>query len=237
MSGLAEADLGTPPPRWWLRVFALIAVALVIAAAAWWLKGLMGSPAAPKRQVAKISILPETPPPPPPPPKEEKRPEPPKVEPKQMAREEQPKPDVPKPVNEPIKMEGAAGDGPSAFGAGNVSKDYQGGAPVLAASSAGGSGIDRAQERFYANSARQLLRDEIERHLKPEAGEVTATFALWVEPDGRIRKIELGPAASGSAAESDLRDALDETSRQLRLPAPGAIPQPLRFRMVMRAAG
>lgn len=237
MGGLAEADLAAPErTAWWPRLLALVAIGLVFLAIAWWLKGLIASPAEPKRQVAKISILPDTPPPPPPPPKEEKRPEPPKEEPKQVVREEQLKPDVPKPANEPIKMEGAAGEGPSAFGSGSVTKEYQGGPPIPAASGAAGSFSDRAQERFYANSARQLLRDEIERHLKPEAGEVVATFALWIDADGRIKKIELAPGAAASV-DADLRTALDETSRQLRLPVPGAIPQPLRFRMTMRAAG
>ena len=238
MSGLAGADLDEPTgAAVWPRVLAIVLALALLAAAVWWLKGLVGGPAEAKRQVAKISILPDTPPPPPPPPpKEEKRPEPPKVEPKQVVREEQPKPDVPKPANEPIKMEGTAGDGPSAFSSGSVTKDYQGGAPIAGASSPGGTIADRAQERFYANSARQLLRDEIERHLKPEAGEVVATFALWIEADGRIRRIDLAPGAPGNV-EADLRTALDETSRQLRLPAPGTITQPLRFRMTMRAAG
>jgi hypothetical protein len=117
-----------------------------------------------------------------------------------------------------------------------VTKEYQGGPPIGAASGASGSFADRAQERFYANNARQLLRDEIERHLKPEAGEVVATFALWIETDGSIRKIELAPGASPTV-DTDVRAALDATSRRLRLPQPGNLTQPLRFRMTMRAAG
>jgi protein TonB len=237
MSGLAEAELDAPDAvgrR--VRMLAIIVVVALFAAAVWWLKGMLGSPAGAKRQVAKISILPDTPPPPPPPPKEEKRPEPPRVEPKQVVRAEQSKPEAPKLVSQPIKMEGAAGEGPSAFSAGPVTKEYQGGTPITGTPSTGGSIADRAQDRFYANSARQLLRDEIERHLKPEAGEVVATFVLWIDADGRIKKIELAPGVAGNA-ETDIRSALDETTRQLRLPAPGSITQPLRFRMTMRAVG
>ena len=235
MAELAERSLDTPAQgAWWPRVIAIVAIVALACSVVWWLNVLLHRPAEPKRQVTRISILPDTPPPPPPP-KEEKRPEPPKLEPKPTVREEQLKPDVPKPANEPIKMEGTAGDGPSAFAAGSVNKDYQGGVPLTGASSPNGSVADRTQERFYANSARQLLHDEIERHLKSESGEIVATFSLWIEPDGRIRKIDLAPG-NNVAADTDVRSALDETSRKLRLPQPGAIQQPLRFRMTMRAA-
>lgn len=236
MSGLAESDLEpSQPVRWWLRAIVLLLIVATFGGVAYCLRTLIQRPDGPKHQVAKISILPDTPPPPPPPPKEEKK-EPPKQETKQVVREEQLKPDLPKPANEPIKMEGAAGDGPSAFAAGSVNKEYQGGAPAIGASAAGGSLVDRLQERFYANTARQLLRDEIEKHLKPEGGEVVATFAVWIENDGRIRKIELAPSANPKI-DGDLRSALDETSRQLRLPSHVGLAQPLRFRMTMRATG
>ena len=110
-----------------LKILAAIGFVLLALAAWWGIKHMKAE--APRRQVAKISILPDTPPPPPPPPKEEKKPEPPKDEPKQVMREEQVKQvEAPKPA-EAIKMEGAAGDGPSAFAAGSVNRDYAGGAP------------------------------------------------------------------------------------------------------------
>ena len=172
--GSAGADAMELPSRtpWWPRALGVVVVLLLFVLAAWWLHGLIGRPSEPKRQVSKISILPDTPPPPPPP-KEEKRPDPPKIEPKQLAREEQAKPDVPKPVNQPIKMEGTAGNGDSPFTSGSVSQDYRGGVPVTGASSPA-TFADRTQERFYANSARQLLHDEIEHHLQSETGEVVA---------------------------------------------------------------
>lgn len=210
------------------------AVCLLLGLAVWWsVKGIKTE--GPKRQVAKISILPDTPPPPPPP-KEEKKPEPPKDEPKQVMREEQIKQaEAPKP-SEQIKMEGAAGDGPSAFAAGSVAKDYAGGAPT-AGGSAGPAGTpaDRAQERFYANTARQLLQGEIERHLKSEAESLTATFAVWLAGDGAIQRFELSPSGN-DLNDNALRAALDETRRQFRLPPPPALAlsQPMRFRLSVR---
>lgn len=208
---------------------------LLLGLAVWWaVRGIQ--PAAPKRQVAKIAILPDTPPPPPPPPKEEKKPEPPKDEPRQVMREEQAKPaEAPKPA-EAIKMEGAAGDGPSAFAAGSVARDYAGGTPGTGgASGPAGTAADRAQERFYANNARQLLQGEIERHLKADAEQLTATFAIWLDKDGAIQRFELSPSGNDSN-DGALRAALDETRRQLRLPPPPALAlsQPMRFRLSVR---
>lgn len=211
------------------------AVCVLLGLAVWWTVKNM-KPEAPKRQVAKIAILPDTPPPPPPPPKEEKKPEPPKEEPKQVIREEQVKQaEAPKPA-EQIKMEGAAGDGPSAFAAGSVAKDYAGGAPTTGASGGpAGTPADRATERFYANNARQLLQGEIERHLKAEADQLTATFAIWLDKDGGIQRFELSPSGN-DANDSALRAALDETRRQLKLPPPPALAlaQPMRFRLNVR---
>lgn len=234
---LAEDSIAPVTARVWLRrgVVALFLVGTV-AGLAVIARTLVSAPDAPKRQVAKISILPDTPPPPPPPREEPKKVSP-KDEQKQVVQQEQPKPQQAPPADAPIKMEGAAGDGPSAFGAGTVTQDYTGGPPVLgAASGPASTGIDRANERFYANSARQLLRDEIERQLRPEAGELTATFAIWVEPDGRIRRYEVNPTGD-SARDTDMGQALEGASRSLRLPAPGALNQPMRFRVTVRPQG
>lgn len=239
MSGLAEDHLDDKPGRAWLirgliaaGLIALVGGTLVV------VKTLKSADHKPQHQVAKISILPNTPPPPPPPPKDEKKPEPPKDESKQAPREEPLKQaEAPKAANEPLKMEGAAGDGPSAFGAGAVSKDYAGGAPSTGAPAAGAGGTqsDRAQERFYANTARQLLRDEIERRLKSEAEQLTATFSIWLAQDGAIQRFELQPSGD-SAGDLALRSALDETSRQFKLPPPPAtaLAQPMRFKLSVR---
>lgn len=208
---------------------------LLLGLAVWWaVRGIKTD--APKRQVAKIALLPDTPPPPPPPPKEEKKPEPPKDEPKQVMREEQIKQaEAPKPA-ESLKMEGAAGDGPSAFSAGTVARDYAGGAPTTGGNSGpAGTPADRAQERFYANTARQLLQSEIEKHLKSDADALTATFAVWLTGDGGIQRFELSPSGN-DAHDAALRAALDETRRLFKLPPPPALAlsQPMRFRLSVR---
>ena len=124
----------------------------------------------------------------------------------------------------------------SAFAAGTVTNEYKGGAPVIAATGGGaGNAGDRAQERFYANTVRQLLHAEIEKHLRADSGELTATFSVWIEPDGGIRRFELVPTGDATR-DTDLRAAFDQTTRRLRLPAHAGLPQPMRFRLSMRPA-
>src|SRR3990167_6456704 len=77
MAGLAEDSLERPSAGRRIAVVAGVLAALLLGALAWWLKGQLSTPSTPKRQVARISILPDTPPPPPPPPpKEVPRPQP-----------------------------------------------------------------------------------------------------------------------------------------------------------------
>ncbi len=233
MAGLAESTLEPVTPRQWVQrvLVALVAIAGVVGLAIA-VKSWLGAPTAPRRQVARIAILPDAPPPPPP--KEEKKPDPPKEEPRQVMREEPVRQDVPKPADAPIKMEGPAGNEPSAFAAGGVKSDYNGGAPVIGGTGAG-AGLDRAQERLYATSVRQLLHDEIERHLPADGGELVAAFSVWIDPDGTIRRFELVPTGD-DAHDTELRAAFEQTTRALHLPGHAGFPQPMRFRLSLRPA-
>jgi hypothetical protein len=206
---------------------ALVVGALVIFGLIWALRHLVADARPPARQVARIAILPDTPPPPPP--KVEHREEP-KEQARPQPQPQEPKPQAP-PAPEPLKMEGPAGTGPSAFAAGPVTQDYQGGPTVGGAG--GGSATDRAQERLYANSVRQLLHDELERQLGPEVGEVSAQLAIWVAADGRITRWEWTDAG---AHENDLQAAMRRAAAALQLPAPATSPQAMRFRLTLRGA-
>ncbi|MBV8604204.1 MAG: TonB C-terminal domain-containing protein [Pelomonas sp.] len=215
---------------WLPGALVVLALLVLFAGGGWWLSHLKGG-AGPKRQVARIALLPDTPPPPPP--KEEKKPEPPKQEPKQPVPQEQPKQvEAPK-APEPIKMEGAAGQGSSAFAAGGVNHEYQGGPAVSGGTGGSGTGSDRAQERFFANTARQQLHDEIERRLKGEDAQLIAVFAIWVAKDGAIERYELTPS-DNPHNDAALRAALDETMHEFKLPPPPALTQPLRFKLSVR---
>ena len=239
---LADDDPSPPSLARRLGTIAVVVVLLLLAGAlAWWLKGMLSQPAEPKRQMARISILPDTPPPPPPPPPRDEPKPPPRQDDKPPPPDLAPKPQpAPAPANEPLKMEGAAGTGDSPFAAGSVRNEYQGGPPSIGASAPAGGGasvVDRGQQRLYAQSARQLLQTEIERALRSDAVELVAGFALWVDASGAIQKAEVVP--SGNAQhDADLRTALDDARRVLRLPQPpAALPQPMRFRLTVRPQG
>ena len=109
------------PPRRWPKILVAIVLGLsLIGLIGWGIKSLMGGKSDKPRKAPVVTLLPDKPPPPPPPPKEEKKPEP--KEEKKDVKIEQPK-EAPQPAqNEPLKMEGAAGDGESAFGAGTVGR-------------------------------------------------------------------------------------------------------------------
>lgn len=179
-----------------------------------------------KRQTVAIKVLPDTPPPPP----KEDKPPPPKEEPKQVMQVEAPKVQAPQEAPPQLKMEGPAGDGPSAFAGGAITKDYVGG-PT---GSGTGTQSNRAQFQFFTNTARQQIKDEVERHLKTDAQQMVAEFSIWLTPAGDIQKYEV--ASTGNAQfDAQIKAALADS--QLRLPPPPGLPQPLKFRMTLRPQG
>ena len=236
MSDLAEAELGQSPARRWAgRAGVAMAVLAAVALLAWLVSGLgQGGPSAPKRQVAKIAVLPDTPPPPPPPPPKDEPP-PPKEAPKQAAPTEAPKVQAPPQPTESLKMEGPAGDGPSAFAAGAVTQDYKGGA-VISGGHANASGADRSRFMFYANSARQMLRGELDKQLDRDVLRLGARLRIWVNAAGAIERVEIAQIGD-PAREGELRAALDRASRAYRLPPPPGLPQPLELQLSVRPAG
>lgn len=216
------------------KLLAAAIVALLVGAVVWWLKGLADSPPAPQRQVARIALLPDTPPPPPPPPKEEKRPEPKEA---QARPQPVPQPDVKPPQPQQVREEGPTGDAPGALSGGTVTREGVPPGPLTTGTGEGGGGTrsTRAEERFYAQAARQLLRDAIERHLKGDTTQASAEVQLWIAPSGAIRRFELTPSGQ-PAADEDLRSAVALATRELKLPPPPDVPQPMRFRLTLRPA-
>ena len=218
-------DEDSPIKKIAIGAFVLVVLALLV----WGVSKMkLDTGSAPKRQTVKIT-LPDTPPPPPPK-QEEKKPEP-KEENKPAPQMEQKQVEVapPQPAQS-LKMEGAAGDGPSAFSSGSVGKEYSGG--TVSTGGGTGTGSDRAKYQFYVTSTKQLLKDALERNLHTEAKRVTVTFSLWIKPDGRIGKYELEPMDS-EQTHADVMAAFDHASQDTKFPAPGDTPQPLRLRMTL----
>lgn len=111
---------------WTKRLLIALLILAVLAGIGYGLKKLFASGPTQKKQITTVKLLPDTPPPPPPPPPKEPPKETPKEQPKEAPKEPEPKP-VEAPPAENLKMEGAAGDGPSPFQAGAVNNEYKGG--------------------------------------------------------------------------------------------------------------
>lgn len=116
-----------PASRVWItRIALLLLILAILAGIGYGIKKLLGGGPTHKKQITTVKLLPDTPPPPPPPPPKELPKETPKEQPKEAPKEPEPKP-VEAPPAESLKMEGAAGDGPSPFQAGAVNNEYKGG--------------------------------------------------------------------------------------------------------------
>src|SRR5580698_94303 len=140
--------------RRWVQRLVIGAVLLCLAGAA--VVGgmsLVHGPSAPKRQVARIMLLPDTPPPPPPP--EDKKPPPPK----EVATPQQVNMPVPKVETPPepaqLKMEGEAGTAPSMFASGDVKQEYIGG--DIGNGSRYAAYVARLEQRVQAQLSRHKL--------------------------------------------------------------------------------
>ena len=171
---------------------------------------LVHSPAAPKRQMAHIMILPDTPPPPPPP--EEKKPPPPKeVQTAQTVSVPVPKVEAP-PAPQQLKMEGEAGEGNSPFAAGEVKQDYIGGDI--------GNG-DGSRYAAYVSRMEQQVQAELTRHKLRVAN---LKLFVWLKPDGTVQRIAV--KGGDGDAERSVREALSDLTRLDEAPAPD-MPMPV----------
>src|ERR1700679_200002 len=120
MEHVALRSSGLPVNKRWLQRGIIAAVLLSFSGVVvWGAMHLVHQAGGSKRQIARIMILPDTPPPPPPP--EEKKP-PPKEEQTRQQQIVTPKQEMP-PAPPQLKMEGTAGEGPSAFAAGESKQD------------------------------------------------------------------------------------------------------------------
>lgn len=207
---------------------------LALVAAGYFIYSQMGKGGGgPKRQTVKIAVLPDTPPPPPPPPKDEKKPEP-------KPDENKPQPQEQKQVEAPpepqqLKMEGAAGDGPSAFGAGTVNKEYDKGS--IGTGTGGGTLADKLAFSGFGNSARREVNDFLNRdQALRRSGDYKLPVSLWVRTDGSIERFELDASSGNPDVDTRLRQALSQF-RGFRNPPPAGLPQPIRLQVTNRMTG
>jgi hypothetical protein len=196
---------------WRRRILIGLSMLGFVGAVVWGGINLSHGPSGPKRQIARIMILPDTPPPPPPPevkipPKEE--------QPKQQI--EQPKQET-SPEPEQLKMEGQAGEGPSAFAAGEVKQEYIGGDI--------GNGSRYAA---YVGRLEQQIQAELEKH---KLRGTSVKLFLWLAPDGSVQKMNID--GGGGESERSVRLALADLSRVDEAPL-ADMPMPVGLQISVR---
>lgn len=196
--------------------------------AAWGIYSFVSKSDDKPRKAPKISLIPQTPPPPPPPPKEEKKPDPPKQDdnrpPPPTA---QPKEAPPAPSQE-LKMEGPAGDGPSAFSAGKISNEDLanfGKAPVAAA-----SGLFNPFSN-YATQIKGELQRQLARNKVLREAAYKVEVHVWVGRDGSITRFELSGGSGDAEVDDQIKKAIGAALPFTSGP-PDKMPQPIRLRIV-----
>ena len=197
---------------WVKRIGAAVAILLLLIGVAMVVKSLMSSKPTQKNRVTKINILvPDAPPPPPPPPKEQ-----PKEQPKEI---EQPKPqEVPQPPTESLKMEGAAGDSPSAFAAGVVKNDFIGGKP------------DMSVFAWYTSQISTRIEEALSTQKELAKAQYRLVVHVWVAADGRVERAELQGSSGDKTVDKFIRAALSELKSLPEAP-PSTMPQPVKLRI------
>ena len=222
--------------RRWFFTLAALGMLAVLVAGIYLVMGMGMGKAGTEKKAPKITLVtPAAPPPPPPPPKFEKKPDPPKEQKEMKLAQPEPQPDAP-PPSQDLKMEGAAGSGASAFGAGKVTSDDLSkiGAGKASGTGTGGGGGERpAMFDPYANYM-NLAKGELQRFLNKNANLRRRRYALdvhlWVSGTGAVTRFEL----VGSSGDADTDEAVSQALAAL--PAlsqrlPNNMPQPLRLRI------
>lgn len=230
MAGLAEDDIGGSPARIWAKRAGLLGLIVLFVGGAWLLvRQFMEAPSAPKRQVARISIVPNTPPPPPPPPKEEKRVEP--KEPQKQVEVQQPKPAAEAPAEQQLKMEGQGSDaGLAGVGAGKVTAEYAGQplGPRIGGSDGG------ARFAWYKGVIQQVIQRELQKNAALRKGSYRVVVRVWLRPDGSVERSELSDSTGDRDLDQRIRAALTELPPLSERP-PEGLPQPVTMRLTSRS--
>ncbi len=203
---------------------------LLVALMGWGVSGLFSGKSKGTHKAPKISLMPTTPPPPPPPPKEEKRPEPPKDQKEIKVDQPAPPKDAPPaPPSQELKMDGPAGDGPSAFSAGKITSDDisnigKGGAGPVA------SGMFNPFNN-YATGIKGELQRFLARNKDLRQRAYRVDVQLWVGRDGALSRYELMGSSGDTEVDELIRQSLSTLGNFTLMP-PEHMPQPIRLRLI-----
>jgi periplasmic protein TonB len=228
LDSIAQPAAPSAARVWLKRVAIVLLVVVVLAALGYGFKKLFSGGQPHKKQITTVKLLPDTPPPPPPPPKEPPK-ETPKEQPKEAPKEPEPKP-AETPPAETLKMEGAAGDGPSPFQAGAVNNEYKGGAVATIGSDGG------IKFRWYAGLVKTQIERAIERDKKLTQGQYKIVVSVWLKPNGQFERLSVDQSDTTPEIEQGIREALNDLPAMQESP-PESMPMPIRLRISAKKMG
>jgi protein TonB len=202
---------------------------LVLLALGWLVYSMVSGKPKPTKAAPKISLIPMTPPPPPP--KEEKKPEPPKEQKEVKEMPAAPKDAPPAPPSQELKMDGPAGDGPSAFSAGKITSDdisNVGKAPAVAPAAVPATGLF-SPFGGYANQLKSEVQRLLQRNKDLRTQSYRIEVRIWLGKDGSLQRHEL----VGSTGDTELDALIGQTLAATKAfsQPPDRMPQPIRLRI------
>lgn len=232
-AALPSPDVNDAPPQAGnTKQMVLVGLCLVLmfAGVTWWvMKSLRSDSGGPKRQVTRIAVLPDSPPPPPP--KEEKKIEPEKKDLQPQQQQEQVKPQEAPPEPQQLKMDGPAGDGPSAFSAGTVNSEYKGGEIGTGT----GGAANKMQFALFTSRLTRHIQSELARNKDLKSRDYKLNVRVWLGGDGAFQRIELMSSSGDEAQDALITKAMSQMAPMDQVP--GNLPQPLTLRITNRVTG
>lgn len=188
------------------RILVIAIIFAVMVAIGFWLSSLVDAPKKQERKITTIKLKEPPPPPPPPPPKEQPK-EVKKQEPKKVQEAPKPKPQ-PEPPQEQLKMEGAAGDGPSPFAAGEVNSEYKGGDVGTKI-----GGVNKSKYSWYNNKLSNEIQDAIQNHEKLKFDQFELILKIWLKHNGKIERLDIVRSTGDADRDALIKSVLSNLNK------------------------
>lgn len=229
MDAVADETPVSATRLWATRIVVALLVLAVLAGIGYGIKKLFSGGPTQKKQITTVKLLPDTPPPPPPPPPKEPPKETPKEQPKEIKAPE-PKP-VEAPPAENLKMEGPAGDAPSAFQSGAVNNEYKGG-DVTTGPKIGGK-KNMAAFAWFTNKVDAQIKKALDAENGLNKVKYQVDVRVFLTAQGDIDHAELIDSSGDAEIDALIRKVLSRIP-PLKESAPEDMPRKVVVRMASK---
>lgn len=224
-------DTRVQPMRLWAtRILIGLLLLAILFGIVYGIKKLFSGGPVQKKQITTVKLLPDTPPPPPPPPPKEPPKETPKEQPKQAPKEPEPKP-IEAPPAENLKMEGPAGDAPSAFASGPVNNEYKGGdvttGPKIVAKK------NMAAYAWFTNKVDGQIKKALDAEAALNRVKYQVDVRVFLNAQGDIDHAELIDSSGNPETDALIRKVLSNIP-PLKEYAPDDMPRKVIVRMASK---